>query len=61
MNNRTGLLWLAAGMVIGSLGLSAVASLVTGQSLIRYTQASRVQRPSLLRAVAFRRAARGPD
>ncbi len=52
MDRRSNLVWLALGMLIGSVGLVVVAALVTAGSERGYAQAAQSQTPSLLRAVA---------
>jgi arylsulfatase A-like enzyme len=48
MDRRTNLLWLAGGMLIGSLGLIVIASLFTLGSTTVYAQADSTQKPNIL-------------
>jgi arylsulfatase A-like enzyme len=52
MERRQNLLWLAGGMLIGSLGLIVVGSLIAGGSTKGYAQAAGKQKPGILRALA---------
>ena len=63
MLSRTNLLWLASGMLIGCLGLMAVATAVTDRGPNTHSQDSPpiTQKPDLLRSVAFQRVAAAPQ
>ena len=55
MDRRADLLWLAIGMLIGSVGLVGAGSVLTGIAGTGSTQAAQTQRPSLLRVFAGQR------
>ena len=48
MDRRTNLLWLAGGMLMGSLGLIVIASRFTLGSTTAYAQADSTQKPNIL-------------
>ena len=52
MDRRSNLVWLALGMLIGSVGLVVVAALVTAGSERGYAQTAGTHKPSILRALA---------
>jgi hypothetical protein len=55
MDRRKNLLWLAGGILIGSLGLILVASLTTGGGKIGSAQAAQTHRPGVMSVLAARR------
>src|SRR6516165_4392099 len=61
MDRRTNLLWLAGGMLIGSVGLVAVATALTGIARPVSAQSAGAHRPSLLRTLAVQRAFAAQD
>jgi arylsulfatase len=52
MNIRKNLLWLAGGIVIGSIGLIALASFVAAGSAPGYARATQPRKPGMMRTVA---------
>src|SRR5579872_5204185 len=55
MEHRTNLLWLATGILLGSLGLTLVASLTTGGGKIGSAQAAQMHKRNVLGVLATRR------
>ena len=52
MDRRKNLMWMAGGILIGSLGLILFSSLMTGRGMARSAQAGGPQRPNILRALS---------
>src|SRR5215472_9788718 len=56
MNRRTNLLWLAMGMAIGSVGLIATSSILTGTGKTASAQTAQTRGRTVFRALAVQRA-----
>ncbi|HUK17705.1 MAG TPA: arylsulfatase [Bryobacteraceae bacterium] len=59
MDRREGLLWLGAGILIGSVGLLTLASLIDRGGKVGYAQTAGTQKAKILRVVASSRAVAG--
>src|SRR5262249_5259414 len=61
MERRSNLLWLAVGMLIGSVGLVAAATVLTGMARSRFGQSAGAQRFNLLYVLVAQRAFAAQD